>query len=432
MEKFLKNKIAYTIVVILASAVVGYLLLVLAYLLPVDRIRDNIEVSFSIQRTESDRYDWAPNIMSSSLDGFTDSIMLNMAAFKSDRGAFVDAADNICVWDDDLEGSTVDILSNHVLNKNEGASDFHYGRYWHGHLLYLKPLLMFLSVADIRFLLMVVEFSLTVWLLILIHSKLGVAKTIVYGLGILLLNPISTSLCMQYADIYMITVVAGLWIVSKSENIDNDYWKVFVWIGIFTAFFDLLTYPLVGLGFNLILCVLLSKKDVVAKIKMIIVSSILWAVGYAGMWMEKWIIQSLFSKNSIVAAIQQVLLRTGGDTSSSRYTANNSIFNAIIANVSLMMSRPVKLICLIVVIVLLALVISKKCSVVKPINVLPLACIACLPLGWCIVVREHSALHAFFTHRIIAILIMAIGMMVAEAIKVNRRDTLVAEKRENS
>jgi hypothetical protein len=97
-----------------------------------------------------------------------------------------------------------------------------------------------------------------------------------------------------------------------------------------------------------------------------------------------------------------------------------------------MMSRPVKLICLIVVIVLLALVISKKCSVVKPINVLPLACIACLPLGWCIVVREHSALHAFFTHRIIAILIMAIGMMVAEAIKVNRRDTLVAEKRENS
>ncbi len=422
MRKIFENKIIYTILAIIFSAIIGYLLLVLVYLLPVERIRDNIAVSLSIQQTESDRYDWAPNIMSSSLDGFTDSLMLNMAAFKSDRGAFVDAADNICVWDETSGGSTVDILSNHVINKKEGASDFHYGRYWHGHLLYLKPLLMILSVADIRFLLMVMEFSLTVCLLIMMHSRLGTSKTLIYGLAILLLNPISTALCMQYADIYLITIIGGLWILSKSETIDSDYWKAFLWIGIFTAFFDLLTYPLVALGFNLILCVVLSKKDTIDKIKMIVISSILWGVGYAGMWAEKWIIQSAFSKNSIMSAIQQILIRTSGDTSISRYTTDDSIFNAIGANMALMMSRPVKAIILLGIIIVIVLIISKKCRVIMPKDVIPMAVIACYPLAWCIVVREHSALHAFFTHRIMAILLLSIGMIVVESLNFNSRE----------
>ena len=181
LKNIFSNKFIYTFSAIVGSAMVGYLLLVAVYLLPVDTIKANIQVSSSIQQTESDRYDWAPNILSSALDGFTDSIMLNMAAYKSDRGAFVDAADNICLWDDAMGGSTVDILFNHVLSETDGAYDFHYGRYWHGHLLYLKPLLQFLSVADIRFLLMVAEFSLTVWLMILMQSKLGVGKTAIFG-----------------------------------------------------------------------------------------------------------------------------------------------------------------------------------------------------------------------------------------------------------
>lgn len=422
LKNIFSNKFIYTISAIVGSAIVGYLLLVAVYLLPVDTIKANIQVSSSIQQTESDRYDWAPNILSSALDGFTDSLMLNMAAYKSDRGAFADAADNICVWDDAMEGSTVDILFNHVLSETDGAYDFHYGRYWHGHLLYLKPLLQFLSVADIRFLLMVVEFSLTVWLLILMHSKLGACKTAMFGFAFLLLNPISAALCMQYADIYLITVIAGLWILLKADSIDSDYWKVFIWIGIFTAFFDLLTYPLVGLGFSLVLCVLLSQRETINKLKMVIISSVLWVLGYAGMWMEKWIIQAIFSENSFMSALQQIMIRTSGDTSMSRYTDDDSIFNAIIANVSLMMSRPVKIIVLLAIVVLLLSLVTKKVALRKPVNALPLALIACYPLGWCMVVREHSALHAFFTHRIIAIAILAVGMIVVEAVK--RKSTL--------
>lgn len=267
---------------------------------------------------------------------------------------------------------------------------------------------------------MVVEFSLTVWLLVMMNSKLGAAKASMFGFAFLLPNPISAALCMQYADIYLITVAAGLWIMFKTERLDLDYWKVFIWIGIFTAFFDLLTYPLVGLGFSLALCAFLSEKKTLDKFKMvIIISSILWVLGFAGMWMDKWIIQAIFSENSFMSTLQQIMIRTSGYTSMSRYTDDDSIFNAIIANVSLMMSRPVKLMVLLAIVVLFLSLVTKKVAFRKPVNALPLALVACYPLGWCIVVREHSALHAFFTHRIVAIAMLAVGMIVVEAVKTN-------------
>lgn len=131
LKNIFSNKFIYTISAIVGSAIVGYLLLVAVYILPVDTIKVNIQVSYSPYSKLKVTDTTGRLIYSSVLAGFKDSLMLNMTAYKSDRGAFADAADNICLWDDAMEGSTVDILFNHVLSETDGAHDFHYGRYWH-------------------------------------------------------------------------------------------------------------------------------------------------------------------------------------------------------------------------------------------------------------------------------------------------------------
>ncbi len=99
MKSILKN-IAFVIISIVSSAVIGLLLLIFAYSLDGTRIRNNVIESSSIQSIEGDRYDWAPGILSSTLDGFTDSIMLNMAIYTSDQGPVKNAIDNICIMED--------------------------------------------------------------------------------------------------------------------------------------------------------------------------------------------------------------------------------------------------------------------------------------------------------------------------------------------
>lgn len=46
-----------------------------------------------------------------------------------------------------------------------------YSRYWHGYLLYLKPLLLFFNVYDIKILMMFIQLLLIVWVEILLAKR---------------------------------------------------------------------------------------------------------------------------------------------------------------------------------------------------------------------------------------------------------------------
>ena len=389
-------QVKYVVLSLLAAAVVGLLCMLLVYLLPVDKMKAKVMESASIQMIEKDRHVWAPNVISSSLDGFTDSIMLNIAVHPGSGNVLRDATDNACTWNVGLEGSTADILVVNVLSDNHGGiSEYHYGRYWHGYLVFLKPMLLLFNYGEIRFILMSLELVLLFVYFYLLCKKLGWLKSIPFLVAFLALNPISSMLSLQFADIFIITLVGGICILNYDENKWQETWKVFLWIGIFTAYVDLLTYPLVGLGFNLILwCVLDKENSQFKKCMYSLAYSVYWLVGYALMWAAKWIMSITFNDLTLKNVVDQIFNRTAGDINTPDIQ-NDSIFNAIVVNVQDMFSGPIIALIIISVIFVVILVIVKRASLIGISNTLPLLFVALYPFIWCLIIRQHSALHAF-------------------------------------
>ncbi len=85
-----------------------------------------------------------------------------------------------------------------------------------------------------------------------------------------------------------------------------------------------------------------------------------------------------------------------------------------------MFSKPIKVIFILVIVIAIVLLLLKRVRVKMTNNWLPLCLIAMYPFVWCIIIREHSALHAFFVHRIIAIDILAVLLILYDSLELRK------------
>ena len=92
-RKIMKSEV-YFMSSLIASIMIGTILMIAVYCLPVSAIRINAKKSLSIYERENDTYNWAPGISSSHLDNFTDSLMINNAVFLGTGSVIDDAMNN--------------------------------------------------------------------------------------------------------------------------------------------------------------------------------------------------------------------------------------------------------------------------------------------------------------------------------------------------
>lgn len=154
-----------------------------------------------------DTYYWAPWIVSSKLDNFTDAIMLNNAVFEGTGSVVDDAMNNPYVNVDGLEQTRS--LVKYVSDDSANKIIINYPRYWHGYLVWLKPLLLVMNYADIRVLFMFIQMFLVLFAALEIYKKSRYKAAVPFVFSMCCLNTISTAMCMQYACMYMITLTAG-------------------------------------------------------------------------------------------------------------------------------------------------------------------------------------------------------------------------------
>ena len=418
IDKLIKKAI-YIVISIICATIVGLILLVSVYKLPSEMMLENVRRSSNIQAIESDRYDWAPEVLSSAIDGFTDAIMLNMAIYTSSDGPLKNAIDNVCLKDESLTQSYADILSYEILPQDySNISEWHYGIYWHGYLVYLKPLLLLFSYGEIRVILMALQMFLVLWFFFLFMQKVHNSRlAIPFMIAIILVNPITNALCLQLSDIYTLTLLGGITLLSI-KSVYKNYFKVFLWLGIITAYVDLLTYPLLALCFNLVLfCfITVNTNKWKEQLTQIIIASVMWVLGYALMWMSKWVVLSIYVKGAVKSALSEVVYRTVSDSTVSRYINSTSIFNAFTANLRLLLTRPAVLIIVLSVIGLVFLTLKNKYKFRLTNKLYSLIFIGLYPVIWCLIVRQHSAVHAVFVHRIIVIDILVILSIIYDSV----------------
>ena len=152
---------------LIGSVLLGTLLLMLVYLLPEGLLRARVVESSDIFYTEGVYPQLVQRYKGSQLDNETDAIMLLSAIDEdAERNVLERAMAVPHVYIAGENSGCRTLVANVWENQQEsGKSD--YGRYWHGYLVWLKPLLVIFSYADIRYLNMFLQFFLLTWVLVL-------------------------------------------------------------------------------------------------------------------------------------------------------------------------------------------------------------------------------------------------------------------------
>lgn len=382
------------------------ILMLLINLLPVEPMKKNIAESVKVMEQEGDYHEVLPGLISSRLDNFTDSIMLVSSAHREDA-SLVERAMN--VYRVRYEGKTP---SETLVSYGKGEKGYMagpYSRYWHGYQLVLKPLLMFFNYQEIRYLNICLQFLLMFGIAVELVKRKMKIYIFPYLFMIFSLMPVSIGLSLQFSSIFYIANIAVFVLLKWWEVLmeKKQFLLFFMIIGMFTSFMDFLTYPLVTLGVPVVFYFLLSRKDTfLQNFVEIIKYSMIWGVGYIGMWAGKWMIGSvLLRKNIITDAIDALLNRTSSETADASFTH----WSVIERNAEAMFGTPIKILFLGTLLILLLFLIVKTIQDKKNcFGNYHYLIIACMPIAWYIVAGNHSYMHFWFTYRELAILIFAV------------------------
>jgi len=409
-------------VCLILSILLGILVMTCVYILPTGRMLTQADRSLPVFEAEGTSFSWAPGEPGARLDGYTDAIMMQTAVYVRDENPLKAAMRCTRMEFSDGKLTPVESLTQYVYGNRSGQV-LDYARYWHGYLIFLKPLLLFFSLSDIRMMNGAFQLILACAVLLIAYRKRGLRLALPLGLALLAINPVSTALSMQYSSIYYLTLLSVL-VMLRTESWDRRWgYLVFLFLGIGTAFFDFLTYPACAVGICLGLQALMSRSGGQERLLKTIGSGIAWAFGYGGMWSGKWLAASLITgTNALSDAIEQVQYRSGGEVTAAEGGAEATFGAVISRNLGVFANPAAVLIVLALLAVLVWLLLTKRCRFApEKESLLSLAAAFAVPFVWYFLVRNHSMVHYWMTHRNLAAAVFALSGFVCFSMKKRER-----------
>lgn len=392
----LKN-IRNAILLLVCGILAGYVFLMLAYLLPTDRMQSNVSASAEIFAREREYPRVIPGYVSTQLDNYTDSWMVGNAVY-GDSAEPVWKQALTCTRAEYGEGPLDGLLR--YLAGEDGFREEDYTRYWHGYLVVLKPFFLFFDYADLRFVNVVLELMLMMCVFAQL-SGMGYRKEAWgYVVAVLFIMPVVVPLSIQFSIIFYVTHIAAIVLLKRYHQImDRKRMLLFFQlIGMTASFFDLLTYPVASLGVPLVcLLILEHDREFWHKIKNIISLSISWGFGYGAMWAGKWILSTvILQDNVILNALEQISMRSSHVQDGEQIT----MIDTWLRNVEFYFEKPyLVLITVCVLIALAGIARNRKQFRSMMADVIPLLIVAAIPFAWYAFAGQHSYEHHWFTYR---------------------------------
>ena len=235
------------------------------------------------------------------IDTFTDALMLNMAFCADEKQPVKSAFTNSFYTDDEMNvyDRTLELILSE--NKNAGGYEKEYARYWHGHQTVLRPLLTVLSYRQIIVLNCIVFFLTALLCLALVWLRLSSKLAMLMLASLLIVGLPVVPLCLQFSTCFYLMFLSMTAILAWPSLTNNSVAAActFFVIGGLTSFFDLLTTPLLTLGFPLTICLLINRKW--QSVRQIIRLSAWWFSGYALLWLSKCLVSLLLTGNNVIS-----------------------------------------------------------------------------------------------------------------------------------
>ena len=387
----------HTLLLLVAGILMGTILISSVFLIPAELEQNHMEKSMEILEAEGENPFLLSGYKGSSLDNYTDVLMLSNASYQSERPFYQAAM---------------------LVERLEEGKVESYSRYWHGYLVVLKPLLAVMDFGQIRML------NLAAFLLILVLLLTGFLRRnlwhglAAYTIALCSMFPMAIPKSLQFSSMFYVGSIAMLVLLYGYERLEQKQWLLYFFLitGMVTSYVDYLTYPVYTLGMPLVLSFVLSKKSAVEKLKKLIQNSIFWGIGYAVMWAGKWIMGSLLTgMNLFVEALNVVSERTSHEA----YDEKISSLFAVLRN-GYIYANLLGVILAAVLVIWVGYHLFRYRSNIKNSGWWLYVLVACGPVLWYCVTANHSYIHYWYTFRDLAVTFFALSM-IPEALHRNRK-----------
>lgn len=325
--------------IVIGMAMLGVLLLMAVFLMPVAPIESNVARSVPLieeQMSCSSAEDGAESVV----DVFTDSLLLLEASNCSDQSVLMRA---MMVYRSQCDDDPVkSLIAQGGGGSNDSTVGISYGRYWHGSLVYLKPLL---SLFDLRTIGIIGGVLQGILVLLVVLQLVRLNRPLLalgFILGFFSVSFIALAECLQYwppVFVMLATCLAVLMAWEKNNASAGRLSLIFSISGAAVNYLDLLTFPLVALAVPMILYFVLEDRFALAKnVFRFVFLSLSWLFSYGIMWILKWVFGSILTgTNYFTDAIDAAGVRSGVSgapisfsdvffTNLARYLNNNEIY----------------------------------------------------------------------------------------------------------
>ena len=426
MKKIIITLIKYILTFITVMLGLNILLL-LSSLIPSSMLEKNVKESAKILK---DQGEYWPVTLYDGIDNCTDALMVNEAysvdyknpiySYMSARKNYKEGLTTTELGDSVGELKSINInlpdyyehdyypvyeLMNFTENKID--TSITYTRYWHGYLIYLRPLLTIFNVTGIRALQGLVLGVSFIYLVYLLYKKFDKKFAGIFAFSILAVKSFFIVLSMQGFPVFAIALISSIILLKRYSKM-KDFGLFFFVIGILANFFDYLTVPLLTLGMPLVIYLLLRVKEnneytekqlVKDTIKYIIV----WFLGYAITWFSKFAIYSLlYDSNSLINGITQMLYRSERTNKQTYFTIQGTVREFILTtfSFSLIISFVLQIIYKFIHTIFLNYkYVKDDCYKNYKKLVIPFVIIGVLPFIWYVILANHTVLHYYFVYR---------------------------------
>lgn len=410
------------ILMLIASAIIGAVLMWLVYLLPVEPMVENMINSYETIRAQDT---WDDDYLASLewgeiLDNGTNIIMYHEVIYPNTGNAFEDSllAPGGDVWYDmvgDWTAGLMDFAENREYTEDNTVT---YARYWHGYLIFLKPLFSLMDLDGIYLINTIAQFILGIAVLYLFYKRLG-KYCIAYVIMMLCMHPENIAVSFQLSSIYYAMQITLLLLLMKTDWKKHQILYIFLLDGILVAFFDFLTYPYVAVAIPLLTYYLINNEgDLKLDFITLVKNGLSFLLGYGGMWALKWVLATLFtSENVIEDAIDSVLHRTGV-VESSADVMSSGIGQSLYRNIWSFFDNGNIIVLVSSFVLMLVFLIWKKkeLSVNKQIVSFGILMIVS-SFAWLMVLSNHCSLHPHLEWRTLCIVVFSLAVVVISLFK---------------
>lgn len=352
-------------------------------------------------------------------DNYTDAIMLFMGAVQDSEKPLESALSNLWYTTPEYNFCNPQAdLYRYLTSGTEGMLPGSYSRYWHGYLVVIKPLLVFLNYEQIRYLNYAFIMGLLAYVCVLAHRRFSWPVLASFLLAMLYASIFFVPQSFQYCNTFYIALIGSVLVLRVPAVVGSLRVAtcVFMVLGACTSFVDFLVSPMVTLGIPLIFLVQLQmEKSVKVRLQWVGLLSLCWMCGYVGMWAGKWVLTALLTDMDVVSVVGQKLAeRSYGEFCLNlRQTCSKLIWflpdvgKLWWAIVMLSIGGGVFLL-------LIRLYKQRRAAFIRNV---PTLAVALLPFGWTLIAYQHTVMHMHFTHRIWCVFVFAVSLFVVNVCK---------------